>query len=65
VHLSFFIVLLWDVVWNAGWRSFLNQLPEVELEVFKVEHLNDIEEVLSDEGVWFNTEVLIAVGKKS
>jgi len=54
----------WDVVWNAGWRSFLNQLPEVELEVFKVEHLNDIEEVLGDEGVWFNTEVLIAIGEK-
>ena len=58
IHCSFFIVSSWwDVVWNAGWRSLLKQMSEEE-------HLKEIEDVVGDEGVWFNTEVLIAVGVK-
>ncbi|PCJ87225.1 MAG: methyltransferase type 11 [Thiotrichaceae bacterium] len=54
----------WDVVWNAGWRSLLNQLEADEQELFKAEHIKEISDVLGDDGVWFNTEVLIAVGEK-
>jgi len=54
----------WDVVWNAGWRTFLNQMSEQEQESFKVEHLQEISDVLGSDGVWFNTEVLVAVGEK-
>ena len=54
----------WDVVWNAGWRSLLNQMTDEEQKEFEKEHLNEIEEVVGDDGVWFNTEVLIAVGEK-
>ena len=54
----------WDVVWNAGWRSLLNQLTEDEQKVFQEEHIKEITNVLGDDGVWFNTEVLIAVGEK-
>lgn len=54
----------WDVVWNAGWRSLLNQLNEDEQKDFEQEHIKEISEVLGDDGVWFNTEVLIAVGEK-
>ena len=54
----------WDVVWNAGWRSLVNQLSEDELVKFKEIHLQEINDVIGDEGVWFNTEVLIAIGVK-
>ena len=54
----------WDVVWNAGWRALLNQMSEQEQEKFREEHLNEISEILGTDGVWFNTEVLIAVGEK-
>lgn len=54
----------WDVVWNAGWRSLLNQLEEEEKKAFEVEHIKEISDVLGRDGVWFNTEVLIAVGEK-
>jgi len=54
----------WDVVWNAGWRSLLNQMLEDEQKKFEEEHLKEIEDVVGDDGVWFNTEVLIAVGEK-
>jgi ubiquinone/menaquinone biosynthesis C-methylase UbiE len=54
----------WDVVWNAGWRSLLNQMTEEEQKVFETKHLEEIAEVVGNDGVWFNTEVLIAVGEK-
>ena len=54
----------WDVIWNAGWRSLLNQMSDDEQKVFEKGHLEEISEVVGDDGVWFNTEVLIAVGEK-
>jgi len=54
----------WDVVWNAGWRSLLNQMTEKEQKEFEEAHLKEIEQVLGANGTWFNTEVLIAVGEK-
>jgi len=47
-----------------GWRTFLNQMTEDEQMAFKKDHLEEISEVTGDDGVWFNTEVLIAVGEK-
>jgi ubiquinone/menaquinone biosynthesis C-methylase UbiE len=54
----------WDVVWNAGWRSLLNQMSEDEQAAFEQSHKEAVAATLGDEGVWFNTEVLIAVGEK-
>lgn len=54
----------WDVVWNAGWRSLLNQMPEDEQKSFEIEHLIEITKVIGKDGVWFNNEVLIAIGEK-
>lgn len=48
-----------------GWRSLLNQMSEDEQKAFEVEHIKEISDVLGEKGVWFNTEVLIAVGEKS
>ncbi len=54
----------WDVVWNAGWRSLLNQLTDDEQTEFEKDHLEEISKVLGENGTWFNTEVLIAIGEK-
>jgi len=54
----------WDIVWNAGWRNLLNQMTEEEQKDFEKAHMQEIAEVVGDEGVWFNTEVLIAIGEK-
>ncbi len=54
----------WDVVWNAGWRSLLSQLTDEEQKEFEEAHRKEITEVIGEGGVWFNTEVLIAVGEK-
>ena len=36
----------------------------VNQKEFEEVHRKEIDELLGDDGVWFNTEVLIAVGKK-
>ncbi len=54
----------WDVVWNAGWRSLLNMMPEQEQKQFEEKHRKEVAEVIGNQGVWFNTEVLIAIGEK-
>ena len=51
----------WDVVWNAGYRSLLNQLSEEEQVVFEREHREEISKLIG-EGVWFGVGVLIGVG---
>ena len=64
-HYKLFTVFSWwDVVWNAGWRALLNQMPEEEQKEFEEVHRQEIADVLGADGVWFNTEVLIAVGEK-
>jgi len=54
----------WDVVWNAGYRALLNQLSTQQQAEFKQKHMTEIEQLIGDDGVWFNTEVLIAVAQK-
>ena len=41
-----------------------NQLSADEQVLFKEEHINEISNMLGNDGVWFNTEVLIAVVEK-
>lgn len=52
----------WDVVWNAGWRALLSQMGEAEQTQFSEYHRNHIKQVVGDDGEWFNTEVLVAIG---
>ena len=52
----------WDAVWNAGWRGLLNQMSAEEQQQFEQQHREEIKAVIGEEGIWFNTEVLIAVG---
>ena len=54
----------WDVVWNAGFRGLLNQLTAEQQVEFKQIHMNEIDALINHDKVWFNTEVLIAVGTK-
>ena len=49
-------------MFNAGWRSLLNQLSKEEQVTFTKDHLEEVAEIVGD-GVWFNAEVLIAAGE--
>jgi SAM-dependent methyltransferase len=55
----------WDVIWNAGFRRLVSQLPEDVRERFKREHLNEIETLATKDGIWLDVGVLYTVGTKA
>ena len=54
----------WDVVWNAGFRRLVGQLPHDDRERFKREHLEEIEGLTTNDGIWLDVGVLYTVGTK-
>ena len=63
-HYSLFTAFKWrGVMLSAGWRALLNQISEEQKE-FVTTRINEISDLPGKDGVWFNTEVLIAVGQK-
>jgi ubiquinone/menaquinone biosynthesis C-methylase UbiE len=54
----------WDVVWWAGYRGFVNQIAEEQAHQFKQEHLDEINELADDDGIFFNVEVIHTTGEK-
>ncbi|MFV1996688.1 MAG: class I SAM-dependent methyltransferase [Acidiferrobacterales bacterium] len=48
----------WEVVWNAGFRGMVDQVPEAKLDQFRKEHLAEVEQLRDEEGIWLDAEVL-------
>lgn len=55
----------WDLVWHAGFRGLVNQLAPQQLAKFKEEHLAEIQDLATAEGIWLDVEVLYAIGVKA
>lgn len=54
----------WDVIWNAGFRRLVNQLPPDDYEKFKLEHMREVDELKTIDGIWLDVEVLFAIGTR-
>lgn len=54
----------WDIVWKAGYRRLVSQLPEDILPQFKQEHLREIEALSTKDGIWLDIGVLYALGAR-
>ncbi len=54
----------WDVVWWAGFRGFVNQVDEAQLEQFKREHLEEVAALADEQGIFFNVEVIHTISEK-
>lgn len=54
----------WAIVWNAGYRGYLQQLTEAELTGFQAQHMAEIEQLWTADGGRLDVGVLIAVGVK-
>lgn len=52
----------WDVIWYAGFRGLVNQLSPQNLEKFKHDHLDEIQQLANNEGIWLDVEVLYTTG---
>lgn len=54
----------WDVVWKAGFRRMVSQLPTKDQEQFKREHLDEVEALRTRDGIWLDVGVLFTCGTK-
>lgn len=54
----------WDIVWNAGFRRLMTQLSSEDQERFRREHLAEIAELRTNEGIWLDVNVLFTMGRK-
>ncbi len=52
----------WDVVWNAGFRRLVGQLPPDDLKRFREEHLREVAALKTPAGLWLDIGVLFARG---
>ena len=55
----------WDVVWWAGYRGFVNQLAPEQAARFRQEHLDEVNALADEQGVYFNVEVIHTIGEKA
>ncbi len=55
----------WDIIWNAGFRRMVSQLSPERQEQFKCEHLQEIEEQKTKDGIWLDVGVLYTSGRKA
>ncbi len=54
----------WEILWNTGYRGFLNQLSASDLSKFRAEHLKEIEQFKTEDGLWLNIQTLYSTAKK-
>lgn len=54
----------WHIVWNGGFRGLVNKLAPDDLQRFKADHLQEIDGLASDRGVWLEMSILYTVGTK-
>ncbi len=54
----------WEIVWNAGFRRLVTQLSPEDQERFRREHLAEIAELRTSEGIWLDVNVLFTRGRK-
>jgi hypothetical protein len=54
----------WDVIWNGGFRRYLNRLSTHDLAEFRTEHLAEVGKAATENGIRLDVKVLYAVGIK-
>jgi len=52
----------WEVIWNGGFRGLVEQLSAGDLQRFRNEHLQEIDELRTRDGIWLNLDVLHVMG---
>jgi len=54
----------WDVIWNGGFRRYLNVLSSRDLAEFRKEHLAEVGETATENGIWLDVKVMYAIGTR-
>jgi len=54
----------WEILWNAGLRSFLEQLNPDQLATLRTSHLEKIENLKVEDGIWMDVDIWFTGGVK-
>ena len=54
----------WYMIWNAGFRGLVAQLSDDDLIKFKQEHLAEVNQLATDDGIWLQLDILYTIGTK-
>ncbi|UCG79257.1 MAG: methyltransferase domain-containing protein [Nitrospirota bacterium] len=54
----------WHIIWNGGFRGLVNKLSDDDRERFRVEHLEEIDDLSDGEGIKLEMEVLYTRGTR-
>jgi ubiquinone/menaquinone biosynthesis C-methylase UbiE len=54
----------WEVIWNSGYRGMVEQIPPEQQARFRQEHLAEVGEYATPNGLWMDVEVYFASGTK-
>ncbi len=54
----------WEIVWNSGFRGPVSQLSPEQLEQFKMEHLAEVGQLATDQGIWLDIAAFFVWGHK-
>ena len=53
----------WAIVWNSGMRGLVQRLEEPQQQQFKSQHLEDVQALFAEQGLWLNVEVMVSHGR--
>jgi ubiquinone/menaquinone biosynthesis C-methylase UbiE len=54
----------WELIFNSGFRGYLEQLGPVQQADFRLQHLKQVQDLLDDKGLWLNVETLFVRASK-
>ena len=54
----------WEIVYNAGLRGMLEKLAPHKRAVFQREHMQEVQALVTDPGLWLNVETLFSYARK-
>ncbi len=55
----------WNVTWNSGYRGLISRLSEQDINLFKKEHLKEVNDLADEKGIWLEVDVLFALATLS
>lgn len=55
----------WDLVWSSAFRRLLDQIPEHSIPEFKQRHLETLQSLKDEKGLWLNVPVLVNIMEKN
>ena len=54
----------WGVIWNSGFRGYVEQLTPDQLDQFQQQHMDAVKKLITDKGLWMDVSVLFSLGTK-